>query len=180
MHPLTRLELTRCILRPLAESDAPSIARHANNRKIWINLRDVFPHPYALEDAVEFIERTGMSERSITFAIDVNGAAVGTIGLVLRDDVDRVSAELGYWLGQEFWGRGIMSEAVKAATAYGITHHQLTRVYAYTFDWNPASARVLEKSGFHLEGRLRRSAVKDGRILDQFQYAYVVPVDTRS
>jgi len=175
MHPATRIQLVHCTLRALTETDAPSLARHANNRKVWINLRDVFPHPYALEDAVEFIERAGTSERTVTFAVDVGGAAVGTIGLVLREDVDRVSAELGYWIGEEFWGRGIMSEAVKAVTGYGITHHRLTRVYACTFDWNPASARVLEKAGFQLEGRLRRSAVKDGSILDQLQYAYVVP-----
>lgn len=174
MHPLARLELTRCVLRPLAESDAPSIARHANNRKIWLNVRDRFPHPYALDDAVEFIQKAAESEHEVIFAIAVNGAAVGTIGLMLKQDVDRVSAEIGYWLGEEYWGQGIVSEAVKAVTAYGITHHQLTRVFAYTFEWNPASARVLEKAGFVLEGHLRRSAIKDGQIVDQRQYAFVV------
>lgn len=175
MHPLTRLELTRCILRPLAESDAPSIARHANNRKIWLNVRDRFPHPYAFGDAVEFIQKARESEQEVIFAIAVNGAAVGTIGLMLKEDVDRVSAEIGYWLGEEYWGQGIASEAVQAATSYGITHHQLTRVFAYTFEWNPASGRVLEKAGYILEGRLRRSAIKDGQVVDQRQYAFVPP-----
>lgn len=175
MHPTVSLELTRCILRPLQDSDAHSIARHANSRKIWLNVRDRFPHPYRLDDAVDFIQKTGESASETVFAVDVNGTAIGAVSLMLREDVDRVSAEIGYWLGEEFWGKGIATEAVKAVTAYGIKQFRLTRVFAYTFEWNVASARVLEKAGFALEGRLKRSAVKDGQIVDQFQYAYVVP-----
>jgi len=89
-----------------------------------------------------------------------------------------VSAEIGYWLGEFYWGRGIASEALAAVTAYAIEKHQLTRVFAVPFAWNTASCRVLEKAGYVLEARLRRSAVKDGKLTDQFQYAFIVPERT--
>jgi len=89
-----------------------------------------------------------------------------------------VSAEIGYWLGESYWGRGIASEALSAVTAYAIEEHHLTRVFAVPFAWNTASCRVLEKAGYVLEARLRRSAVKDGKLTDQFQYAFIVPEGT--
>src|SRR5204863_9899160 len=97
--------------------------------------------------------------------------AIGGVGFVLRPDVERVSAEIGYWLGEPFWGRGIATDALSAVTAYAIEQHQLTRVFAVPFAWNAASCRVLEKAGYVLEARLRRSAIKDGRMTDQLQYA---------
>jgi RimJ/RimL family protein N-acetyltransferase len=103
----------------------------------------------------------------------VDGEAVGSIGFVLRGDVERVSAEIGYWLAEPLWGRGITTEALIALTQYAIDTHGLTRVYALPFAWNTPSCRVLEKAGYTLEARLRRSAVKDGRITDQLQYAFV-------
>jgi RimJ/RimL family protein N-acetyltransferase len=107
------------------------------------------------------------------FAIAVGGEAVGGIGYVLQHDVERVSAEVGYWIGEPLWGRGITSEALAAVTRYAIEQHQLTRLFAVPFAYNAASCRVLEKAGYVLEGRLRRSAIKDGKVVDQFQYAYV-------
>ncbi len=170
-----RLELRACVVRSYRESDAESLARHADDRRVWINLRDAFPHPYRLEDGRAFI-RDSLAQRPETrFAIEVGGAAVGGIGIVLHPDVERVSAEIGYWLGHAFWGRGIMSEAVRAFTAHVVREHALTRVFAVPFEWNAASFRVLEKAGYVLEGRLRRSAVKDGRVIDQLLYAHVVP-----
>jgi len=109
------------------------------------------------------------------FAIAVEGKAVGGIGYVLKPDVERVSAEIGYWLGEEFWGRGIMTEAVRAVTKYAIEHHRLTRVFAVPYEWNAASCRVLEKAGYAMEGRMRRSAIKDGRVIDQFLHAFTSP-----
>jgi RimJ/RimL family protein N-acetyltransferase len=109
------------------------------------------------------------------FAIAVEGEAVGGIGFHLQGDVDRVSAEVGYWLGEAFWGRGIATDALVAVTRHAIARHGLTRMFALPFAYNEASCRVLEKSGYTLEGRLRRAAIKDGRIVDQLQYAYVVP-----
>ena len=98
---------------------------------------------------------------------------VGSIGLTLQEDVHRRSAEIGYWLGEPFWGRGIMSEAVPAFTAYAFATFDVCRLYATVFEWNPASARILEKAGYVLEGRLRKSVTKDGRIIDQFLFACV-------
>jgi RimJ/RimL family protein N-acetyltransferase len=170
-----QLHLSRCSVRSWASEDAASLARQADNRKIWLNLRDAFPHPYTLADAVQFIEASIEIRPETRFAIAVGDEAVGGIGFMLHTDVERVSAEIGYWLGESFWGRGIMTDAVRAVTAYAVREHALTRVYAVPYQWNVASCRVLEKAGYHLEGRMGRSAVKDGRVIDQFLYAYVIP-----
>lgn len=169
------LPLVHCEIRSWRAGDAESLARYANNRKIWMNLRDAFPHPYTVQDAREFIKSMRNRTTETTFAIAVNGEAAGSVGFVLRHDVERVSAEIGYWLAEPFWGRGIATEALGAMTDYAIATHKLTRVYALPFAWNAASCRVLEKNGYVLEGRLRRSAIKDGVITDQLQYAFVVP-----
>ncbi|HKQ61471.1 MAG TPA: GNAT family N-acetyltransferase [Candidatus Polarisedimenticolaceae bacterium] len=166
------LRLSRCEVRSWRRPDAESLARYADNRKIWINLRDRFPHPYTRADAEAFIEHALAARPEDRFAIAVAGQAVGSIGLMLHEDVERVSAEIGYWLGEPFWGRGIASEAVRAVTQHALAAHGLTRVYALPFAWNPASCRVLEKAGFQLEARTRRSAIKDGQVIDQLLYAY--------
>ena len=168
------LPLARCRVRSWRESDAPSLASHANNRRVWINLRDRFPHPYALADALAFIRAALAGDPETMFAIVVEDAAVGGIGFMLHEDVERVSAEIGYWLGEAYWGRGIMTEALGAVTAFAIRSHGLTRVFAVPYEWNPASFRVLEKVGYVCEGRMRRSAIKDGRVIDQLLYAYTV------
>jgi RimJ/RimL family protein N-acetyltransferase len=168
-----RLDLTHCTVRSWGPADAPGIARHANNRAIWRNLRDRFPHPYALADAVGFVEAARARVPETFFAITVDGEAIGGIGYTLHEDVERVSAEIGYWLGEPFWGRGIATEALRAVTAHAIAEHSLTRVYAVPFEWSVASCRVLEKVGYELEGRLRRSALKDGHVIDQLLYAFV-------
>jgi RimJ/RimL family protein N-acetyltransferase len=170
-----RIQLTCAEVRSWQPTDAASLAVHANNRKIWRNLRDAFPHPYAIADAHAFIRSALAQVPESRLAIAVDGQAVGGIGFVLHDDVERVSAEIGYWLGEAFWGRGIMTEAVQAVTAYAIETHQLTRVFAVPYAWNHASFRVLEKAGYRWEARLRRSAIKDGQVIDQLLYAYVVP-----
>ena len=167
------LTLTTCAVRSWRTSDAESLLRHANNRNIWLNLRDAFPHPYTKHDARAYIRSVRDRSPETTFAIAVDDEAVGSIGFVLRTDVERVSAEIGYWLAEPFWGRGITSEALAAVTRYAIDTHRLTRVYALPFAWNLASCRVLEKAGYTLEARLRRSAIKDGEITDQMQYAYI-------
>ena len=170
-----QLPLKSCEVRSWRMGDADALARHANNEKIWLNLRDAFPHPYTPHDAREFIKSLRHRTPETTFAIAVNGEAAGSIGFVLRHDVERVSAEIGYWLSEAFWGRGIVTEALMAVTQYAITTHNLTRIYALPFASNTASCRVLEKAGYTLEARLRRSAIKNGVITDQFQYAFVVP-----
>jgi len=107
------------------------------------------------------------------FAIEIGGEAAGGIGFSLHSDVERVSAEIGYWLGEPFWNLGIMSEALTFVTGYAIENHALTRVYAVPFAWNVASHRILEHAGYQLESRMRRSAIKDGEIIDQLLYAHV-------
>jgi RimJ/RimL family protein N-acetyltransferase len=172
-----RVELSRCEIRSWRASDVSSLVAVADNRKIWINLRDRFPSPYTRRAGETFLRDVIKSDPETLFAIAVDGDAVGGIGFVLQRDVDRASAEIGYWLGEPFWGRGIMTEALAAVTDYAIATHGLTRVFAVPFAYNTASCRVLEKAGYVLEARLRRSAIKDGQIIDQFQYAFIVPED---
>ena len=168
------LSLERSEVRSWRAADLDSLVRHADNRSIWINLRDRFPHPYRHADGRRFLRDARKMTPETFFAIAVGGEAVGGIGYVLQQDVERVSAEVGYWLGEPFWGRGIATEALAAVTRYAIAQHQLTRVFAVPFAYNMASCRVLEKAGYVLEARLRRSAIKDGAIVDQFQYAFIV------
>jgi RimJ/RimL family protein N-acetyltransferase len=168
-----KLALDRSEVRSWRASDLESLVRHANNRNVWINLRDRFPHPYTYADGRRFIREARKLTPETFFAIAVDGDAVGGIGFVLQGDVERVSAEVGYWLGEAFWGRGIVTEALVAVTRYAIERHQLTRLFAVPFAYNTASCRVLEKAGYALEGTLRRSAIKDGAIVDQFQYAFI-------
>lgn len=160
-----------CRLRAMVPSDAASLARHANDRDIWLNLRDRFPHPYTEADAEAYIAHIATKEPTTSFAIVVDDAAVGGVGLMLSHDIERVSAEIGYWLGRAYWGRGIITDAVRAATEYAFTTLDLRRVFAVPFAHNLASQRVLEKIGYVREGAMRRSAIKDGRLLDQFLYA---------
>ncbi len=171
------LILKTCEVRSWKASDLVSLVAHANNRKIWLNLRDRFPHPYTRRDGQRFLRSMRDANPETAFAIAVDSAAVGGIGFVLQQDVDRASSEIGYWLGEPFWGRGITTEALAAVTTYAIETHGLTRVFALPFAHNTASCRVLEKAGYVLEARLRRSAVKDGQILDQFQYAFIAGDD---
>ena len=151
--------------------DAESLAKHANNRKIWLGLRDAFPHPYTIEDAKKFLEGGISGIPKHHFCIDIGGEAIGGIGLRPGEDVHRHTAEFGYWLAEEFWGRGIMSEIVPAFVDYCFEEFFLTRIFAMPHSSNPASARVLEKSGFQFEGRLHKHVIKDGQILDSLLYA---------
>ncbi len=145
--------------------------RHANNRKVWMNLRDRFPHPYTLADAKCWLRLVSQMTPETQFAISVGGAAVGGVGISLLDDVQRRSGEIGYRLGEELWGQGIATAAVRAITDYAFSAYDVCRIQAAVFEWNPASMRVLEKAGYALEGRLRRSVTKDGKTIDQFLYA---------
>src|SRR5262249_3749477 len=166
-----KLTLEQCTIRPWRQDDAESLARRANNRKVWIALRDLFPHPYTIEDAHTFLKSVVNSEPITLFCVEVNRNAVGEIGIRFGADVHRHTAELGYWLGEEFWGRGIMTEAVAAFTDFCFENFQLRRIYAEPFANNRASARVLEKAGFAFEGRLKHNVLKDGNLLDSLLYA---------
>jgi len=169
------LKLRTCVVRSWQTSDVDSLERYANNYKIWINLRDAFPHPYTKQHARDFIRSIRNRSPETVFAIALTGEAVGSVGFVLHPDVERVSAEIGYWLAEPFWGQGISTDVLTAVTRYAIETHQLTRVYALPFARNAASCRVLEKAGYVLEARLRRSSIKNGQIIDQMQYAFIAP-----
>jgi len=168
-----RLSLGVCDVRSWRPADAGAIVEHADDRLVWLSLRDQFPHPYTRRDARRFLASVVGARPETNFAIEVDGAAVGGIGFRIQTDVERIGAELGYWLGQKYWGRGIATAAVRAVTEHALVSHDLVRVFALPFAHNRASARVLEKAGFALEGVLRSSAIKDGRIVDQLLYARI-------
>jgi ribosomal-protein-alanine N-acetyltransferase len=169
------IALTRATLRAFRTSDVEALARHANDREIWRHLRDRFPHPYGPADAERFISMVSGAAPVTTFAIEIEGEAAGAIGLEPGYDIERIGAELGYWLGRRWWGHGIASDAVVAVTAYAFDTLGLERVFALPFTHNTASLRVLEKAGYEREGLLRRSALKGGQVVDQYLYAALRP-----
>ncbi|HJU09687.1 MAG TPA: GNAT family protein [Candidatus Binataceae bacterium] len=165
----------KIILRAWRRSDLSSLVRYGNNRKIWLNLRDIFPHPYTRADAEKWFDicESNRHWSASHFAIDLQGESIGSIGYRLLDDVNCKTAVIGYWLGEPFWGRGIATSALNQATDNAFQLLSLERIEATVFDWNPASARVLEKAGYQLEGRLRHSIFKDGHLADSLLYARI-------
>jgi RimJ/RimL family protein N-acetyltransferase len=166
-----RLDCGPATLRAWQESDEPSIVRYGNNKRVSRNLRDRFPHPYTLADAHAWVTAVSDESPLVNFAIDVDGEAIGGIGLVPQTDVFRCSAEIGYWLGEPFWNRGIATAAVVALTTYGFRQLDLERIHAGVYEWNPASMRTLEKAGYVREGVARRSVIKDGQLIDRVLFA---------
>jgi RimJ/RimL family protein N-acetyltransferase len=169
------LPLKTCEIRDWRSEDAAPLVRHANDREVSKNLRDEFPFPYTEADAGEWICYATGEGRGAVFALAIEGEAVGGIGLRPGTDINRRTAEIGFWLGRKFWGRGIMTEVVEALTRYAFDHMELDRIFAAVFEGNTASMRVLEKAGYRREGRMHCSAVKDGRSLDQILFAAVRP-----
>jgi ribosomal-protein-alanine N-acetyltransferase len=164
----------RTTIREWRHADAAALARLADDREVWLVLRDAFPHPYGIGDALAFIAMAGRMDPPTFFAIEVDGALAGGIGYTRRDDVERIGAEVGYWLGRAFWGRGIGTAALRLLTAQAFAAHpELRRLWAVPFVRNVASARVLEKCGYQREGTLRQSAIKDGCVVDQAMFAIV-------
>jgi ribosomal-protein-alanine N-acetyltransferase len=170
---MVRIEFGEYVIRDWVEGDIAPLVRYANNRKIARWLRDRFPCPYTRSDARAFLVAVAGQERRTTFAISTEREAIGGIGLEFGADVHRFTAELGYWLGEPFWGRGIMTEAVRVFTAWAFETFAVYRIHATVFQGNEPSARVLEKAGFEREGCLRASVFKDGRIMNQLVYARV-------
>jgi len=165
------LPLTSCVVRSWRMGDAAALARHGNNEKIWMNLRDAFPHPYTPHDAREFIKSLRHRTPETTFAIAVNGEAAGSVGFVLRQDVERVSAEIGYWLGVKHWGKGYATEAVRAVIDHTFTDLDCDAIHSSARVTNPASRRVLEKCGFQWTGAglLRIRAIASSAPIDRFR-----------
>jgi RimJ/RimL family protein N-acetyltransferase len=174
LRPTLDLPVHGARLRPWQPEDAPTLAEVANDRGIWQNLRDVFPHPYQRVDADSYIRFvTDPASADVHLCMEVDGRAAGAISVLLKTDINRRSAEIGYWLARPQWGRGIGTEAVRILTDYAFTHFDICRLYAEVFAPNSASARVLTKAGFELEGRLRKSVTKDGQTMDALLYAVI-------
>ena len=170
-----RLTAASCVLRPWRKSDAASLVEHANNHKVARHLRDRFPHPYTRAHAVAFLGHVAAADLTTNFAIVVDDAAIGGIGYIRGSDVERFSAEVGYWLGETYWGRGIMTHAVHRLTQHLFEDLKLLRAFALPLADNRGSARVLEKAGYEREALLRASCVKYGQPRDQLLYARVNP-----
>ena len=162
-----------CTVRLWHPSDADALVRHANNINVAKQLRDRFPHPYTRADAVAFLRHCAAAEAQTSLAIEVEGEAAGGIGFVRGSDVERFSAEIGYWLGEQFWGRGIVTEALTMVTEHAFRSLNVLRLFALPFADNIGSARVLEKAGYVREGTLRSSSVKYGAPRDQVIYARI-------
>ena len=167
------LSLSRLAIRSWRADDAPALATHANNHAIWRNLRDRFPHPYAIADADAFIAKCLSRDTPTNYAITLEGGAIGSIGIIQGEDIYRRSAEFGYWLGEPFWGRGLATEAIGGFSEWAFEVFDLVRLYAMVFTWNPGSARALEKCGFAREALCRSAAIKEGQVVDEWLYAKV-------
>lgn len=157
-------------LRDYCREDADSIVKYADNKKVWQNLRDSFPHPYTKDDAEYWISVTFTQDPTVNFAIADDKELIGGIGLTLQDDVNRKTAEVGFWLAEEFWGKGIMTEALRKFTRYSFENYDIFKIFAGVFETNKASMRVFEKCGYKLEGVLRNHIIKEDQVFDQLMY----------
>jgi len=160
------------VLKPWSIRDAADLSKIANNKFISDNLRDGFPFPYSLEDAKNWLGII-LPENSPPrfFAIKYDNCLVGSIGIVSKSDIYKKNFEIGYFLGEEYWGQGIATKAIKAATSYAFNDFDIVRVYAEPFADNPGSRRALEKAGFILEATLRRNVIKNGIIKNSCIYS---------
>jgi len=170
MH-LPSIRREKYLLRPWDAADAMSLASHANNPRISVNLRDGFPYPYTLKDARQWLKMISENKSDMILAIEVEGEAAGGIGLHGMKDVYRYNAELGYWLAEKFWGRGIISDAVGVLVNYAFTHTRWLRIYASIYEHNVPSMRVLEKNGFIREAIHRKAVMKQGKLLDEHLFS---------
>jgi [ribosomal protein S5]-alanine N-acetyltransferase len=162
-------------LRPLTMDDAPVMAELANNEKISINLRDGFPHPYTLKHAEEFISHFKEHHRMKVFGIEYNSRYAGNISLNPGENIYRKSAEIGYFLGEPYWNKGIMTEAVMQMVIYGFKYLDIVRIHTGIFEYNKASQRVLEKCGFKKEAVFEKAIFKNNQLWDEVRYALLIP-----
>jgi len=162
-------------LRKWLNSDADSVAKYANNINIANNLRNIFPYPYTIKDAKWYVNSCASNDeiRQYIRAIVVDGEAVGSIGVLIKDDVYCKSGKIGYWLGEPFWNRGIISEAIKQTCDMVFQKYDVIRIFAEPYAGNMGSRKVLEKAGFELEGILKKSVYKNGAIFDSCIYALI-------
>ena len=157
-------------IRYLKLSDKAELAKLANNKKVWDNLRDYIPYPYKESDAEFFIDLTNKEDPKQTFGIEFKDKLSGVIGLVMQKDVYRKSAEIGYWIGEPFWGNGIATKAVELVTKYGFDNLDLNRIFTGVFEYNIASMRVLEKNGYKKEGIFKNAILKNEKVCDEHRF----------
>lgn len=158
-------------IRSYEFDDKTALAKYANNYNIYKTLRDKFPYPYTEKLAEEWLMQVVNQKPEMNFAIATEEELIGAIGLEPKDDVHRYSVEIGYWLAEPYWGKGIATKAVQILTEYAFRHFDFNRIYADVFEGNNASVKVLENAGYQLEARLRKSVFKEGKFLDQFLYS---------
>ena len=156
------------VLREWKRSDAAALARIANNKKVWDNVRDRLPYPYTKKDAKEWLALVKKQNTTTTFCVEVDGETAGSVGFTLKEDVYRKNAEIGYFIGEEYWGKGVATEAVKQLVNYIRKNFDLVRIYAEVFEYNKASMKVLEKNGFYLECIRKKAAIKNNVVLDDY------------
>jgi ribosomal-protein-alanine N-acetyltransferase len=161
------------VLRPFQKNDIKPVAFLCNNKKIWDNVRDSLPHPYTEKHAKEFILTCQAEDPQVTFAIEYRGDFAGCIGLLRQKDIYKLTAEIGYWIGEPYWGLGFATKAVNLLVDYGFDQLGLVRIYTGVFDYNKASQRVLEKAGFKLEGIFEKSVLKNGKICNEYRYGKI-------
>ena len=161
-------------LRAWQKQDAQLLAAIANNRKIWNNVRDQLPNPYSVMDALQWMNYNADHQPVQNFAILFNGVVAGNIGCKLQEDVYRKSIEIGYFVGEEFWGKGIATIAIDLFVQYLIQNFQPVRIYAEVFEYNKASMKVLQKNGFFLESIRRKAAIKNNEIIDDYVWVKLV------
>lgn len=163
------------LIRQWNDDDLDNLVLYANNINVWNNLRNYFPHPYTEEQGKAWLEKNIGSEPVLNFAIDLDGVAIGGIGMILNSDVYVMSAEIGYWLGEPYWGLGIATEAVRQMIEYIFYYFDIVRVYAEVFEHNKSSMRVLEKNGFYLEGVRRKAVLKNTVLMDDYIWVKIRP-----
>lgn len=165
--------MMNCKIRKWKLSDAKDLATVISNKKIQDNLRDGLPYPYTEQDATDYISAM-LSEdenETLAFAITIDNKAIGSIGAFRQKNIHRHTAEIGYYIAKEYWGKGLMTEAVKQICSYIFDKSNIVRIYAEPFSYNKASCRVLEKAGFLYEGTLRSNAIKNGKTIDMLMYS---------
>ena len=155
-------------IRSWQQTDLPDLVKYANNVLVWNNLRNYFPHPYTIADGEWWLQKVADENPTINFAIDMDGLAIGGIGLIVNTDVYQKSAEIGYWLGEPFWRKGIATKAVDQITSYAFAHFDIVRMYAEVFETNKASMKVLEKNGYLLESVKKKAVYKNEVLMDAY------------
>ena len=167
------LQHGKIILRSLNDNDSTELAQLANNKKIWDNLRDVIPFPYTIDDAIFFINMVKEENPVMTFVIEFERHLCGVIGLVGQKDVYRKTAEIGYWIGEPYWNKGIATVAVQLITEYGFDQLDYVRIHTGVFEYNTGSMKVLEKKGYKNEGVFEKAILKNGQVWNEHRFSKI-------